>query len=148
MEMRKWSVDGSPSMNIFVGTAGFSYKDWEGTVYPKDLKKRKIHQLEYLAQFFNCCEINTSFTATSNPKRENNGEQLVSAVNPRFQFTAKTQSSFHPLTASGCSIHLLPLRPKRRAHCFENTEEEFPAMPLLANAALPLEFSHAHLSPL
>lgn len=29
-------------MNIFVGTAGFSYKDWEGVVYPADLKKRKI----------------------------------------------------------------------------------------------------------
>jgi hypothetical protein len=39
-------------MNIFVGTAGFSYKDWEGMVYPADLKKRKIHPLEYLAQFF------------------------------------------------------------------------------------------------
>jgi hypothetical protein len=36
-------------MNIFVGTAGFSYKDWEGVVYPADLKKRKIHPLEYLA---------------------------------------------------------------------------------------------------
>jgi uncharacterized protein YecE (DUF72 family) len=32
-------------MNIFVGTAGFSYKDWEGVVYPADLKKRKIHPL-------------------------------------------------------------------------------------------------------
>ena len=39
-------------MNIFVGTAGFSYKDWEGVIYPADLKKRKIPPLEYLAQFF------------------------------------------------------------------------------------------------
>ncbi len=23
-------------MDIFVGTAGFSYKDWEGTVYPTE----------------------------------------------------------------------------------------------------------------
>jgi len=36
-------------MNIFLGTAGFSYKDWEGVVYPADLKKGKIHPLEYLA---------------------------------------------------------------------------------------------------
>jgi uncharacterized protein YecE (DUF72 family) len=49
-------------MDIFIGTAGFSYKDWEGVVYPKDLKKRKIHPLEYLAQFIDCCEINTRFT--------------------------------------------------------------------------------------
>jgi uncharacterized protein YecE (DUF72 family) len=33
-------------MNIFVGTAGFSYKDCAGVVYPADLKKRKIHPLE------------------------------------------------------------------------------------------------------
>jgi hypothetical protein len=33
--------------NIFPGTAGFSYKDWEGVVYPADLKKRKIHPLKF-----------------------------------------------------------------------------------------------------
>ena len=48
-------------MRLHIGTAGFSYKDWEGLVYPADLKKRKIHPLEYLAQFFDACEINTSF---------------------------------------------------------------------------------------
>jgi uncharacterized protein YecE (DUF72 family) len=28
-------------MGIFIGTAGFFYKDWEGIVYPPDLKKRE-----------------------------------------------------------------------------------------------------------
>jgi uncharacterized protein YecE (DUF72 family) len=47
-------------MNIFLGTAGFSYKDWEKVLYPADLKKRKIHPLEYLAELFDYCEINAS----------------------------------------------------------------------------------------
>ncbi len=81
-------------MNIFIGTAGFSYKDWEGSVYPKDLKKRKIHPLEYLAQFFDCCEINTSFYGHIKPEVGRQWAALVSAVNPRFLFTAKINQAF------------------------------------------------------
>ena len=76
-------------MNIFVGTAGFSYKDWEGVVYPADLKKRRIHPLEYLAQFFDCCEINTSFYGHIRPNVGKSWCDKTAAVNPNFQFTAK-----------------------------------------------------------
>lgn len=81
-------------MNIFIGTAGFSYKDWEGIVYPKDLKKRKVHPLEYLAQYFNCCEINTSFYGHIKPEIGKQWTSMVSAVNPDFQFTAKLNKAF------------------------------------------------------
>jgi uncharacterized protein YecE (DUF72 family) len=81
-------------VDIFIGTAGFSYKDWEGKVYQKDLKKRKIHPLEYLAQFFDCCEINTSFYGHIKPETGKQWVELVSAVNPRFQFTAKLNKAF------------------------------------------------------
>ena len=54
-------------MNILVGTAGFSYKDWEGIVYPADLKARKVPPLQYLAQFYDCVEINTSFYGPLRP---------------------------------------------------------------------------------
>jgi uncharacterized protein YecE (DUF72 family) len=81
-------------VNIFIGTAGFSYKDWEGTVYPKDLKKQKIHPLEYLAQFFDCCEINTSFYGHIKPETGKQWAAMVSAVNPRFLFTAKLNQAF------------------------------------------------------
>jgi uncharacterized protein YecE (DUF72 family) len=88
-------------MDIFIGTAGFSYKDWEGIVYPKDLKKRKIHPLEYLAQFFNCCEINTSFYGHIKPEIGKQWAALASAVNPKFLFTAKLNKGFthSPLAA-------------------------------------------------
>src|SRR5690349_5183333 len=37
---------------ILIGISGFSYPDWKGPVYPKDLKNRGIHELEYIAPFF------------------------------------------------------------------------------------------------
>jgi uncharacterized protein YecE (DUF72 family) len=79
---------------ILVGTAGFSYKDWEDVVYPKELKKQKIHPLEYLAQYFDCCEINTSFYGHIRPEIGTQWCSLVSTVNPRFQFTAKLNQAF------------------------------------------------------
>ena len=48
---------------IKIGTAGWSYKDWDGIVYPASLKKTK-HPVEYLAQYFDMVEINTSFLRT------------------------------------------------------------------------------------
>jgi uncharacterized protein YecE (DUF72 family) len=79
---------------ILVGTAGFSYKDWEGVVYPKDLKKRKIHALEFLAQYFDCCEINTSFYGHIKPEIGSHWSAMVTAVNPKFRFTAKLNRAF------------------------------------------------------
>ncbi|HLJ90721.1 MAG TPA: DUF72 domain-containing protein [Candidatus Angelobacter sp.] len=81
-------------MNIYVGTAGFSYKDWEGIVYPKDLKKQKLHPLEYLARFFDCCEINTSFYGHIRPHSGKEWCDKASAVNPHFQFAAKLFQGF------------------------------------------------------
>jgi uncharacterized protein YecE (DUF72 family) len=81
-------------VNILVGTAGFSYPDWKGIVYPNDLKKRKIHELEYLAQFFECCEINNSFYRPLDPKIARRWCDYVAPVNERFQFTAKLTQVF------------------------------------------------------
>jgi uncharacterized protein YecE (DUF72 family) len=52
---------------IRVGVAGWSYADWKGRVYPRSTDKQ-FHPLEYLANFFGCMEINSSFYAL--PKRE------------------------------------------------------------------------------
>ena len=81
-------------MNIFIGTAGFSYKDWEGVVYPPDLKKLKIHPLEYLAEFVDVCEINTSFYGHIKPRIGKQWCEMTAAVNSDFQFTAKLFQGF------------------------------------------------------
>lgn len=81
-------------MSLHIGTAGFSYKDWEGIVYPADLKKRKIHPLEYLAQFLDACEINTSFYGHIRPNVGREWCSKTAAVNPDFVFSAKLYQGF------------------------------------------------------
>jgi uncharacterized protein YecE (DUF72 family) len=85
-------------VNILIGTAGFSYPDWDGIVYSSDMKKRKIHPLEYLPQFFDCCEINTSFYGHIRPNVGKDWCKKAAAVNPDFQFTAKLFQGFTHVT--------------------------------------------------
>ena len=79
---------------IYFGTAGFQYADWKGVVYPHDVKKRFGHELSFLAQYFDCCEINTSFYGHIRPEIGKFWAQKVQQANPNFVFTAKLHRSF------------------------------------------------------
>jgi uncharacterized protein YecE (DUF72 family) len=46
-------------MKLHVGTSGFSYKEWKGSFYPKDLATRGM--LRYYAERFQAVEINNTF---------------------------------------------------------------------------------------
>ncbi len=81
-------------MHLYIGTAGFSYPDWRGIVYPKDVKKRYGHELRYLARYLDLCEINTSFYGPLKPKDAKAWCDHVSDVNPDFLFTAKLTNVF------------------------------------------------------
>jgi uncharacterized protein YecE (DUF72 family) len=50
----------------YVGTAGWSYEDWEGIVYPVG-KGRGFHPLTFLADFINIVEINSTFYRPAAP---------------------------------------------------------------------------------
>ena len=78
---------------VLVGTAGWSYKDWEGVVYPPGLK-RKQHPVEYLAQFVDCIEINTSFYGHMRPEVVKLWCRKAASANRAFRFTAKLHKSF------------------------------------------------------
>jgi uncharacterized protein YecE (DUF72 family) len=78
---------------IRIGTAGWSYKDWEGVFYPPELPRKKIHPLEYLAHFFDVVEINTTFYGHIKPELAKLWVRKV-ACNPNFMFTAKLHRSF------------------------------------------------------
>ncbi len=84
---------GSPGQ-IRIGTAGWSYKDWNGVFYPDYLAARKMHPLEYLAHFFDVVEINTSFYGPIKPEVVKVWCRRVAAVNKDFVFTAKLLKSF------------------------------------------------------
>ncbi|MGA7218157.1 MAG: DUF72 domain-containing protein [Candidatus Sulfotelmatobacter sp.] len=80
--------------NIRVGTAGWSYKDWEGVFYPAGMQRRKRHPLEYLARFFDTTEINTSFYGPLKAEWAKLWCRKVAAVNRNFVFTAKLYRAF------------------------------------------------------
>ncbi len=83
---------------IRVGPAGWSYADWAGIVYP-GRKPSGFHEAEYLSQFFDTIEINTSFYQPVRPDHCRRWIELV-ASNPRFLFTAKLWQKFtHEETA-------------------------------------------------
>lgn len=75
-----------------MGPAGWSYPDWKGYVYP-ERKAKGFHEAEYLAQFFDTIELNTSFYAPIRPENAKLWIEKV-AANPRFVFTAKLWQRF------------------------------------------------------
>jgi uncharacterized protein YecE (DUF72 family) len=58
------------------------------------MRQRKVHPLEYLARFFDTAEINTSFYGPLKPELAKLWARKVSAINPRFLFTAKLYRAF------------------------------------------------------
>jgi uncharacterized protein YecE (DUF72 family) len=73
------------SSTLRVGPAGWSYKDWEGIVYPAG---KSFDALSFLADYCDTIEINSSFYALPRPKDAASWARRV-RNNPRFKFTAK-----------------------------------------------------------
>lgn len=77
---------------IRIGPAGWSYKDWEGVVYPQK-PGAKFDPLEYLSRFFDTIEINSSFYRPPAPSTTKSWAKRV-AGNRDFTFTAKLHRVF------------------------------------------------------
>jgi len=77
---------------IRIGPAGWSYKDWEGVVYPQKPGKT-FDPLEYLSTFFDTIEINSSFYRPPTPSTTKSWAKRV-AGNEDFAFTAKLHRVF------------------------------------------------------
>ena len=76
---------------IRIGPAGWSYADWEGTVYPPH--GSKFDPLAYLASFFDTIEINSPFYRIPPPSHARSWVRRVSG-NPHFRFTTKIFRGF------------------------------------------------------
>jgi len=72
----------------YVGTSGFSYKDWVGHFYPHDLKKDDF--LHYYSTRFGFVELN--FTYYRQPKAQML-EKMQRKVHENFLFTVKAHQS-------------------------------------------------------
>ena len=70
--------------SLYIGTAGFSYKDWRGFFYPESV--RHGDYLEFYSKRFSCVELD--FTYYRQPFAANMAA-MVSKVPDCFRFTVK-----------------------------------------------------------
>ena len=78
--------------NIRIGTAGWSYKDWDGIVYPHP-KPRGFDPVAFLARKFDVVEINSTFYRPPAEKVSRGWAERVSDF-PNFRFTLKLHQKF------------------------------------------------------
>ncbi len=144
---------------IRVGTAGWSYEDWKGIVYPLR-PQRGFDPLGLMASLFDTNEINSTFYRIPTERSTRDWGRRV-AHNPRFAFTAKLYRGFtHERTAGSAEekefvAAMAPLAEEGRLSAvlmqfpvsFRNGAENREALDALLRrfAALPLaaEFRHA-----
>lgn len=48
-------------MTILIGTSGWSYDDWVGPFYPREMANKKGERFTYYTRYFNTVEINSTF---------------------------------------------------------------------------------------
>ncbi|MBD3289187.1 DUF72 domain-containing protein [candidate division KSB1 bacterium] len=71
----------------YIGPAGWSYRDWEGIVYPTTAKK-SFNELKYISHYFDTVEINSSFYRPPSAQTTKKWLESVSD-NKCFSFTYK-----------------------------------------------------------
>lgn len=71
-------------MNLYVGTSGYSYKEWKGSFYPSDLPAKQM--LRHYGGQFRTVEINNTFYA---PPKASVLEAWASEVPAEFTFVLK-----------------------------------------------------------
>lgn len=71
-------------MDLFIGTSGYSYKEWKGSFYPEDLPASKM--LSWYGERFNAVEINNTFYRMPQPALL---EQWAAQVPAGFSFVLK-----------------------------------------------------------
>jgi len=77
---------------VLVGTAGWSYADWKGRVYP-DPRPRGFDELRHLARYLDCLEINSTFYRVPSARTVADWVRRTDSF-PGFLFTAKVHQSF------------------------------------------------------
>lgn len=85
-------MNGMESVPLRIGPAGWTYDDWNGVVYP-EARPKGFDPLEYLAQFFDCIEINSTFYRIPDPRMCAGWARRVRG-NDRFRFTVKIYKGF------------------------------------------------------
>ena len=71
-------------MTLYVGTSGYSYKEWKGNFYPEKIPAKEM--LHYYAERLKTVEINATFYRMPQPSMLENWKEQVP---PSFRFSLK-----------------------------------------------------------
>jgi uncharacterized protein YecE (DUF72 family) len=144
----------------YIGTAGWSYEDWEDIVYPA-ARDSKFHPLPFLARYINIVEINSTFyrppaihISLSWVKKLPSDADFHFAVklhqiftHQRKDFTSRDADSFklgiEPIVAAGRLAALLLQFPWSYANTTAHTNYLFELFRLFSGYPLALEVRHA-----
>jgi uncharacterized protein YecE (DUF72 family) len=112
---------------VRIGTAGWSYEDWNAIVYP-ERPPRGFDRLAMMASLFDTNEINSTFYRIPEPRMAENWVRKVEH-NPRFRFTAKLFRGFtHERNASAADrrAFFAAMEPLREAERLGAVLVQFP----------------------
>jgi len=142
-----------------VGTAGWSYGDWNGVVYPA-APPRGFDALAFQASLFDMNEVNSTFYRIPDARMTRSWARRV-AYNPRFTFAVKLYQGFthardagekektafrralEPLEEAGRLGAVLVQLPVSFRSGEENRERLDRTLECLAGLPLAVEFRHA-----
>jgi uncharacterized protein YecE (DUF72 family) len=71
-------------MNLYIGTSGYSYKEWKGSFYPEKIPAKEM--LRYYAERLSTVEINATFYRMPQPSMLENWKEQVPGT---FRFSLK-----------------------------------------------------------
>ena len=71
-------------MTLYVGTSGYSYKEWKGSFYPEKIPAKEM--LRYYSERLSTVEINATFYRMPQPSMLENWKEQVPAT---FRFSLK-----------------------------------------------------------
>jgi uncharacterized protein YecE (DUF72 family) len=71
-------------MNLYVGTSGYSYKEWKGSFYPEKIPAKDM--LRFYSERLSTVEINATFYRMPQPSMLENWKEQVP---PTFRFSLK-----------------------------------------------------------
>jgi uncharacterized protein YecE (DUF72 family) len=102
---------------ISYGIAGWSYPDWEGIVYPKDISDH----LKYMAQFVDLIEINNTFYRPPDKRMVSSWFARTAGLQ-HFFFTAKIHQD---ITHGGIiDVNTRKARVRSRYRIYQQYQEE------------------------
>ncbi len=88
-------------MNILTGCSGWSYSDWVGPFYPKELSNRHAEWLRYYSRYFSTTEINSTFYSVPAPATVSSWIEKTADLK-HFEFSVKLPKRIsHDLLPSG-----------------------------------------------